>query len=663
MSIFKTFLFVTATGLIPQLLFAQDTARHVPDLEFGKITPSDFTVSSPVIDSNTEVVILADVGRVELETHNGEIRTIIKRSRRMRILNQRGIDAATISIPYEVEENGSGRLKSMKAMVYNLEGSKVESTPLSDKDIFLDHLGSAIVEERFTLPNVKVGSIIEYTYTLRSASVMKLYPWNFQGAYPRLWSDFKVSIPDLFNYVFLMQGSHPLYLRAEDSVKTTFYLGSGNAETQVHNIRWVMKDVPALTEAPFTSTLNNYITGIRFQLSQRPISALMRVRVLDTWQVANDKLLSNPDFGLPISDKNPWLKDKLSQITAGNSTDLEKAKQIFSFVRDHFATDGQGFFLHSPLKDIFSKRKGTVAEINLLLVAMLKEEGLKADPVILSTRDNGLTNAVYPLTDNFNYVVVRLEIDDKVWYLDGSQPHLGFGKLPLECYNGHSRVITKNGYAVYLQPDSLQESRMTTVFVTNDEKDSLYATFTVAAGYYESLDVRDSLSRTSQDNFFHHLATTNTVDGVVLHTSIDSLQQYDAPVTLHYEMQFSPGNGDLLYFNPMFNDASKENPLQSEKRLYPVEMPYAQDEVYVLNMEIPKGYQVEELPKSAKVQLNETDGLFQYSVQKMGNSIQFLCKLIIHKAIFQPDEYEALRNFYAFIVKKQSEMIVFRKTP
>ena len=117
----------------------------------------------------------------------------------------------------------------------------------------------------------------------------------------------------------------------------------------------------------------------------------------------------------------------------------------------------------------------------------------------------------------------------------------------------------------------------------------------------------------------------------------------------------------MIYFNPMLNEGIKENYFVSAERLYPVEMPFSMSEMYVLNLDIPTGYELEELPKSAQVTLNDDEGTFQFLVGKNDNMIQFKSVIKLNKATFQPEDYNSLRDFFALVVKKQSEQIVFKK--
>ena len=74
-------------------------------------------------------------------------------------------------------------------------------------------------------------------------------------------------------------------------------------------------------------------------------------------------------------------------------------------------------------------------------------------------------------------------------------------------------------------------------------------------------------------------------------------------------------------------------------------MPYCSDETYILNMEVPKGYVIDELPKSARVKLNEDEGMFEYIIAVSGDRIQLRCRTVIKKANFEPGDYQTLRDF------------------
>ena len=143
---------------------------------------------------------------------------------------------------------------------------------------------------------------------------------------------------------------------------------------------------------------------------------------------------------------------------------------------------------------------------------------------------------------------------------------------------------------------------------------------------------------------------------------IDSLDKYDEPLRLRYEFDIKTDKEDIIYFNPMFGEAWKENPFKSAERFYPVEMPYTIDETYLLRLEIPTGYVMDEMPKQMVVKFNEDDdGMFEYRISESGGTISLRSRLRLKRAYFQPEEYEMLREFFNLVVKKHNEQIVFKK--
>jgi hypothetical protein len=138
-------------------------------------------------------------------------------------------------------------------------------------------------------------------------------------------------------------------------------------------------------------------------------------------------------------------------------------------------------------------------------------------------------------------------------------------------------------------------------------------------------------------------------------------KNYEEPIYVKYDMKFTLSNEDVIYFNPLLTEATKENFFKAEKRNYPVEMPYAIDETYILDMEIPKGYIVDEMPKSVRSKFNEDEGLFEYIIVNREGHIQLRCKFQLYKANFVAADYESLRDFFGLLIKKQAEQIVFKK--
>jgi hypothetical protein len=343
---------------------------------------------------------------------------------------------------------------------------------------------------------------------------------------------------------------------------------------------------------------------------------------------------------------------------------LEQAKMIYYYETNNFTcTNHYDIYIKTSLPNVLKKRSGTVGEINLLLVAMLRKKGFTADPVLLSTREYGFNLPNYPVMERLNYVIARVSIADKIYYLDASHPQLGFGQLPGDCYNGHARIISStDSGSVYFYADSLKEKKTTMVLLTNNDKGEIEGTYQSTLGVQESYNTRVELGSTKQKEFFKNIQTSYGEDLDISNPGIDSLDKPEMPVKIYYEFRLKQSSdAALIYFNPLFGEAYRHNPFMAAERKYPVEMPYAFDDVYIFNMEVPAGYAVEELPKSTRVAFNGKEGLFEYLAAAEGNSIQLRARVKLDRAYFAPEDYSNLRDFFAYIVKKESEQIVLKK--
>ncbi|MCY7291707.1 MAG: transglutaminase-like domain-containing protein, partial [Ferruginibacter sp.] len=408
-------------------------------------------------------------------------------------------------------------------------------------------------------------------------------------------------------------------------------------------------------------TTSNYISKIEFQLSSINYPEIPSKPYMSTWNELATTLLKDEQFGADLTEKNNSMNDEIKNLAKRNDA-LSNAKRIYNYVRANFnCTDYDALYLPENLKKSFASKKGNIAEINLLLVAMLKKAEINADPVLLSTTDNGKAYEMYPLIKKFNYVIARVIINNKVYLLDASRKKLGFNHLPQYCYNGYGRLINETPNVVELFADSLTESKMTSIFIENNENDkNLVGFFNSNLGYYESYNFRENMKDNEIEDYFKKIKNGFNYDVVLTNNRLDSLKNPDEKLSIGYDFSFN-FTEDIVYFNPLFGEAYKTNPFMAATRNYPVEMPYKTKEVIIVNMEIPKGYTVDEMPKSTRMKYNEEEGQFEYIITKDATHIYLQCILRFNKAIFSPEDYESLREFYGLIVKKQSEQIVFKK--
>ena len=276
--VFLFFLFFNLT--LTNYLFAQD---KLP-VKFGKIKSVDFDVKAPAIDSDANAVVIADWGYSQFIANTNDLTISLQftKKTRIKIVNKNGFDAANISIYLYNSTSGSGteKLESLKAYTYNINKGEVTEAKVDNSSVFTERKNKNWIIKKFSFPELKEGSIIEYSYTINSPFIFNLQPWEFQGKYPCLWSEYNADIPEFYKYVTLSQGYQTFFINKIDhsQVKFTFREKVENSTTGFDNgittsrpvyenfdvtgfqdnHQWVMKNVPGLKPESFVTTLNNH---------------------------------------------------------------------------------------------------------------------------------------------------------------------------------------------------------------------------------------------------------------------------------------------------------------------------------------------------------------------------------------------------------------------
>jgi len=169
------------------------------------------------------------------------------------------------------------------------------------------------VVKKFTMPSIKEGSIIEYSYTINSEFLFNLHDWVFQGSFPRVWSEYEVDMPNFFEYVTIAQGYTPFDIKISKSRSTSYLLREQGEELKTETFtvpatnttsRWVMKNVSALKEEKFTTSLDNHISKIEFQMSGQQFPNTVHRDIMGTWARLAESLLKDEDFGEKLDKDN-----------------------------------------------------------------------------------------------------------------------------------------------------------------------------------------------------------------------------------------------------------------------------------------------------------------------------------------------------------------------
>ncbi|RAU82194.1 DUF3857 domain-containing protein [Pontibacter arcticus] len=630
--------------------------------KYGKVSEDELKMKQYEKDTTAAAVILSDIGSSRF-LFASKVQLITDRHIRIKILKKSGFDWANFSIPFYQKNADKEKVTSIKGTTFNLESGAITKTKLENKAIFEEQRNENWLVKKITMPNVKEGSVIDIEYTITSDFVYTLREWEFQTTIPTLWSEYRAEIPEYFDYKFLMQGYNPLY-KSEKNTRTDRVADpkSESPEMKKNAYVWCMKDVPALKEEKYITTLSDYQSKIEFELQVVRYPGQLSKTMTGDWDQVTKELLASERFGTQLN-RNGYFKNEIAAISAIHKTPQARINAIYELVKKQVKWNGKyGIYTNIPLRKVFETRTGSAAEINLMLTAMLLEAGFDAAPVLISTRSNGRPHDGNPMLTKFNYVVSLIKIDDKEVMLDATDPLLQAGMLSVRCLNGIGRLIKKTDQRWVTLTPSLPFVKVFTGQVTMQPNGDMVGKGTESSSGYTALYLRQEAQENGENKLAESIgkATGNYKIGK---PEIKNLGDVDKSLEITYEVTAS-GNGqinDVIYLNPMLGYAEKENPFKMTDRTYPVDFAAPIDETFICSYVIPDGYKMDEAPKDMNLVLPENSGRFMYMVQQQGNVIQVMSKIRIAKPIFYAQEYGNLKEFYNQIVAKHAEPLVIKK--
>lgn len=646
--------------------------------KFGKIDPSELSMTRYDKDTAAGALILFDDGESSFGTKsNGSFQIIFERHCRIKIFKKTAFHLANIYVRLAQTNTGKEVLSSFKAATFNVENGKMVQIKLGKENIFEESAKNYTIN-KYVFPQIKEGSIIEYSYTITSDFLYNFRGWIFQHSYPALWCQYHTSIPVYFDYRQSSKGYLSFTLNKETQANTAFsfyteYLTSGGGPSKrVSNTvqaitkdhLYAIADVPAFKSEPNIDCNNNYIQSIDFELSSIQFPGSLRKTYTETWESVNSKLIEDEGFGRLLKT-NGFINDTVTLICKGKTTDLEKASAIYSYVQKTMKWNGSySIWASNGLKKAYKEHTGNSAEINILLTLMLQNAGLNANLVVFSTRDNGISTMFFPTITKFNSVLSKLNIDGKSYLLDACSEFSPLGVLPAYAINGKGRVVNDlNGDWVELETNTDYKE-----YKNHNLKINTDGTFTgtILSFYkgYAAMAYRQALRKVkSNDDLIRKMQENMkglSINGYVISNryDIDKPLQDSLNVTIRDNAEVI---GDKILFTPLLYEAIEKNIYTLEDRKYPVNYNYPISETYIFEYTIPEGYKVESLPKSIRFKLPDNSISVSCILENTGDKISIIYKRDITKMLFLPDEYQDLKEFYNQIVKTHSEKIILKK--
>ena len=635
------------------LLFAQN-------YKFGKVSKEEIEEKFYPLDSTADAAYLNKHERRYYDFNGSDGMVLVTEIvERIKIYTKDGFRFATKSIPYYNPESGGGdKLGSIKAYTYFLDGENVEKVKLEKDNIFNERVNNYFSRKKITMPNVKEGVVIEIKYSNRSKYITSIDDVDFQYSIPVKNFYCQLEIPEIFGFNKRSKGYYMVPM--QKSSKT-----SQIESMSVDVFRFETQNIPALSDKePFVYSYKEYRGGIEFELTSIDMVQFggRYKSYSSSWQRVTEEIYKSPRFGGELKKKNVF-KDDLATVIANTSNDVEKTISIFNHIKEKIKWNGNySKYTQKGLKKAYKERVGNVADINLALVTMLREAGVNANPVLVSTKSNG--TKIFPTIKGFNYVICMVDLPDNTYMLlDATEPYSAPNVLPVRDLNWKGRKILKNGSSTFVNLTSNKydtEDNIINVKITDDMM--VEGIMRTKLTNLNALSYRKKNNGAKEGSIISKLEEKKQIE--IENFKVVNSENLRKPIVRNIsflsEDLIEEINGKI-YIEPLLFLAHHENPFKNEERTYPIDFVTRKKYNNSVSIQIPEGYKVAQLPKSIAIGLPDKLGVFKFQTAQNGNTISTRCTLQLNESLIVPSYYPYLKGFYNEMVKKESEKIVLEK--
>ncbi|WP_396602131.1 DUF3857 domain-containing protein [Algibacter sp. R77976] len=669
------------TVLIMSLCFSLTALSQ--DFKFGKISKEELKETVCSIDSSANAAYLYKFRKTYDEYRKDDgFELITEVHERLKIYNQEGFNYATKRLRlYKGSTGSQEKISTLKAYTYNLENGKIVEVKLNKSDIFKSEANKYTNEVKFTMPNIKQGTIIEYKYKINSPFWSNVDEFVFQHTIPIKKLEASFEVPEYYTFKLSTKGFLSIVPTIEYSQgvisftnKTRSTIKGNNTGLTAATIstsevkfnkqisKYNLENIPALKDEPYVNNINNYRSSAKYELSYTQFPDSYPKTYSTSWQAVVDRIYKSERFGGEL-EKAAYFKKDIDALVNTISDPAEKMELIFNFVKSQVKWNGYYGFYADSVKKAFKDHVGNSGDINLMLTAMLRYAGINSNPVLVSTRTHGIP--LFPTREGYNYVVASVKLpDNSVVLLDATSEYAAPNVLPFRALNWQGRLVAENGSSelIDLYPKTKSNNSITMMVKVNAEG-VLDGSIRSVKTKHKALLFRKKYNATDKDDFIEKLE--NNYNGIeITDYQVKNESNLSKPISESYS--FEKDNqadiiGDKIYFSPLFFYKTTENPFKLEKREFPVDFGYPSLTSYRINLKIPEGYKIESIPESAAIALPDNLGAFHYKVVGQGNTIQISIKTQINQSIISPIYYDALKTYFSQLVEKEAEQIVITK--
>ncbi len=626
------------------------------DYEFGKVSKEELLEKEHPLEKDAHAAILYRNQNTYYYSGSGYANLITEVHERIKIYSKDGFDYATEVINLYKNRTETESVSKITANTYTLEDGKVVVSKLDKNQVFESELSYNFNQKKFTMPNVKEGSVIEFKYKITSPFIWNIDDFRFQHNIPVKKMIAEIRTPKGFNFKQTHKGF--LFFRPKTITKRDNRVGMDMVVST-----YDLTNVPSLKEESHVDNINNYRAGIMFELVSINIPGGINKSYAQTWEDVAKIIGNSSDYKNQL-DRTGSFDDELDVLLKDKTDKFEITKLIFDYVKKTTEWNGiDGKYFQNGLKKTLKEKKGNVADINLLLVAMLRYAGVKANPVVISTKDNSFP--FFPTLERLNYVVAHAQIGDNQYFMDATEEFSDLNLLPVKDYNWKGLLVDNDNmvwrHIDLISPQKAINNYMLKVELLSDG--TLNGNYKARFTNHTAYDFRKDYEDKSMEEFL--VDRESRFSGIeISNYEVKNAETYAGPVSEAFDFNFDNGAdivNDKIYISPLSFLKMDENPFKAEEREYPIDFGYPFNNKYFVTINIPENFEVESIPETILMKLPENLGEFKYMMNQKGDKIQLSANFEVNKAIIGPQNYLILKEYFNQVITKEVEQIVLSK--
>lgn len=482
-----------------------------------------------------------------------------------------------------------------------------------------------------SMPAVDVGSIIEYKLKIHSSKLVNkdnfAFIYRLREQYPVFKADFKLIVPKKkevrFKYFNLF------YAKGFNLEPVTG--DSLNNKTYSWNFNKIDSIIPEHAMPPAAR-----------------VNPAFAISSFSSWQQVYEWWKSLYQDKLELSQTT---KDFAAELTKGQTSDFDKAKKLAEYVAKNirYVAIEYGDSGYEPHKaeEVFLNRYGDCKDQAMLLVAMLRSQGLDSFPVLIPTR------GMYPIDEDFasisfNHAICAVKIDEQLIFMDPTSETTPFGQIPLGDQNRKVLVFFEDGYRIETTPQSDDNSIEYTMDIDIDADQNAKITRAVATKGFFASSYRSYLKHTHPDlikeDIRQKMASLASLSELISYR-IENADDFDKDPKLSYEFsaeKFLNPAGNLRIL-PVLDEAYIDYGLISmADRKFPVDL----DGLYLkgakIKIDLPSQLKIKYLPQDVALDTPWFDLGVTYA--ETNGDFSFLQQFNIKKRFVSVEEYPEFKK-------------------